>query len=144
MFPQFPSNSASRGLFHQIKSEDRWRGVYFPAPEMSISDVLVISQIARDRRRFACALIRQSEDIKRIAGLGMVYIRFYHAGHVAWTPAAKACRDGDILFASHAERYGKALHEFPKPSLPKHFPGVYVQGSEITIQIANERQSAAC
>src|ERR1700752_4462068 len=143
MLPQFPSKSASRYLFRQIKSEDRWRGVYFPALQMSISDFLVISQIARDGRRLACVFIRQCEDVERIATLRMVHIRFYHAGNVAWTAAAKPCGDSDVLFPANAERYGKALYRRAEPSLPEDLTGVDVQGSKVPVQITHKRQSAA-
>src|SRR5579863_3576721 len=143
MLPQLFSKSALRYLFRQTKWEDRWRGVYFPAPEISISDFLVVGQIARDCRRFARIFVWQCENIERIAALRMVHIRFYHAWNVAWTAAAKPCGDGDVLFAADAERHGKALHRRAQASLPEHLAGVHVQRSEITVQIANKRQSAA-
>ena len=56
---------------------------------MSISDFLAISQIARNGRRFAWVLVRQREDIERIAILRMVHVRFYHPGNIARTAATE-------------------------------------------------------
>ena len=88
-------------------------------------------------------LFRQSEDVQRVAACRIVNIGQDCARYISWAAAAEACGDGDVLFASDAERYGKTLHRCAEAGLPQHFAGVDVNGAEDAVEIADKCDAAS-
>src|SRR6266849_4284259 len=72
----------------------------------------------------------------------MVDIRQDCAGDVPRAAAAESCGDGDILFAADAERYGEALHGSAESNLPEGFSCVHVDGAEVAVEVADERDAS--
>ena len=61
-----------------------------------------------------------------------------------WTANAKPSRDGDVLFAPHAEGDRMALNGGPEPSLPQCLAISDVGGTESPIIVAYEGYAPSC
>jgi hypothetical protein len=88
--------------------------------------------------------IRQCENIQRVAGRRRVDVGQDRSRHISRAAAAESCGDGDILFAADAERDRKALHGGSEPDLPEDLAGVHIDGAEVAVEIADERDASVC
>src|SRR6266481_1085060 len=86
--------------------------------------------------------IRQRENVQRIAGRRRVDVGQDRSRHVSRAAAAKACGDGNVLFAADAECYWEALHGSAEANLPQDFSCVHIDGAEVAVKVADERDSS--
>src|SRR6267378_6378077 len=85
---------------------------------------------------------RQRENVQRVAVRRRVYVGQDRSRHVSRAAAAEACGDGNVLFAADAECYWKTLHGRSKTNLPQDFSCVHIDGAEVAVKVADERDSS--
>src|SRR6266550_6126031 len=86
--------------------------------------------------------IRQCEDVQGVACRGRMDVGQDRSRHVSRAAAAKACGDGNVLFAADAECYGEALHGRAEADLPQDLAGTHLDGAEVAVEVADERDAS--